>query len=381
MAEHSQMIGGSTAKRVINCPGSWNLAKTVPALPSSTYADEGTMLHTAMAMILDGEVDTPDGVIGLRHGDHRLTPALFDEMIEPALEALAEIGLTKLNAESTVEIPGLPGEFGTADVTGCNQAFSAIVDFKFGRGVYVPVEENEQLMYYAVGARAKFPELFGKKPIRLYIIQPAFRANELPYYEITHKDLDAFLLVLKKTTRVMKKKSAPFRMGEWCRWCPADPVCPLKLQISMEALKKDGPLKPAELGRWLKEDAPRLEELIASRRKLAYQQLEAGHPVPGMKLVTGRQGDRKWADEEDVEKRLRGMRLRVMDFMNMKLKSPTQIEGVLKKLKKKTLDDLGAEITRNPGTIKLVTDEAEGDAVAPLADTFKKIAQRAGALK
>jgi hypothetical protein len=41
---HSTIVGGSTASRVINCPGSVALVAKMPPRPSSSYADEGTLL-------------------------------------------------------------------------------------------------------------------------------------------------------------------------------------------------------------------------------------------------------------------------------------------------------------------------------------------------
>ncbi len=38
MAPHSNIVGGSTAKRVIACPASVKLAQQMPPKPSSKYA-------------------------------------------------------------------------------------------------------------------------------------------------------------------------------------------------------------------------------------------------------------------------------------------------------------------------------------------------------
>ena len=52
----------------------------------------------------------------------------------------------------------------------------------------------------------------------------------------------------------------------------------------------------------------------------------------GFGLELGRQGPRKWADKEAVEKLVREQfRLREADAYNMKLKSPTQFEDQLTK--------------------------------------------------
>ncbi len=50
--QHSSIVGGSTAKRVINCPGSVALVAKMPPKPSSKYADEGTLLHNVIAEIV-----------------------------------------------------------------------------------------------------------------------------------------------------------------------------------------------------------------------------------------------------------------------------------------------------------------------------------------
>ncbi len=51
--QHSKIVGGSTAKRVINCPGSVALVQQMPPQPSNKYADEGTLLHNVISELLD----------------------------------------------------------------------------------------------------------------------------------------------------------------------------------------------------------------------------------------------------------------------------------------------------------------------------------------
>ena len=74
MANHSKVVGGSTAKRVIGCPGSVALCATMPPKPSSKYADEGTLLHDAIAQVLDKNVK-PESLLGMTYQDQELTPS------------------------------------------------------------------------------------------------------------------------------------------------------------------------------------------------------------------------------------------------------------------------------------------------------------------
>ena len=84
---HSRVVGGSTAKRVIACPGSVALCAAMPPKPSSKYADEGTLLHNVMDVILSTG-QTPDSCIDMKYGDIKLTQELIDEKVYPVVTLL-----------------------------------------------------------------------------------------------------------------------------------------------------------------------------------------------------------------------------------------------------------------------------------------------------
>ena len=87
MAAHSNIVGGSTAKRVIACPGSVKLVQQMPPRPSSRYADEGTLCHNIMEGVLAHE-GQPEEFIGQTLGGVSVTAELIETKIRPALEAL-----------------------------------------------------------------------------------------------------------------------------------------------------------------------------------------------------------------------------------------------------------------------------------------------------
>ena len=89
--EHSSIVGGSTAKRVIACPGSVALVSRMPARPSSTFADRGTLLHNVISQILDNDTALPEDFLGTTYENEVLTQELIDEKLLPALAALDEI--------------------------------------------------------------------------------------------------------------------------------------------------------------------------------------------------------------------------------------------------------------------------------------------------
>ena len=177
---HSSIVGGSTAKRVINCPASVALCAKMPPKPSSTFADRGTLLHDAISQILDTNAD----VINMKYNDHILTQELYDEKIVPALAFLDEInvdGSLEYAVESRVGFGALlPGVFGSADLLGRIGDRAIVLDWKFGDGVVVDAVENEQGMFYAAAAmHTSGVEWVFKDAdeIEIIIVQPPARAR------------------------------------------------------------------------------------------------------------------------------------------------------------------------------------------------------------
>lgn len=132
---HSKIVGGSTAKRVINCPGSVALCAEMPPQPSSPYAEEGTLLHDAISDFLN--------VCG---GSFSVSPELIEDKLLPALKLLDEVD-PEMQMEFQVETPVgfgdlLPGVLGTTDLMGRLGDKAIILDWKFGSGVPVPAEKT-----------------------------------------------------------------------------------------------------------------------------------------------------------------------------------------------------------------------------------------------
>jgi hypothetical protein len=102
--DHSKIVGGSTAKRVMNCPGSVALVQKMPPQPSNKYADEGTLLHNVIAEIVMSDKH-PEEFLGTTYNDQVLTLDLIDNKLLPALAALDVIDPNKemeIEAETRV---------------------------------------------------------------------------------------------------------------------------------------------------------------------------------------------------------------------------------------------------------------------------------------
>ena len=329
---HSNIVGGSTAKRVINCPGSVALCQKVPPKPSSKYADEGTLLHNVMAEMLGQDKPLRD-LIGSEFNGIFLTPELAGEKVLPALEALNEID-AEIRLEFAVEEVVsfgeiLPGVFGSCDLIGRIGDRAVILDWKFGDGVSVEAEENPQLMFYAAAAirTPKLEWVFdGAKDVECIIVQPPSVKRWVTSFDRIRQFERELVYAVKQSER----PDAPLHTGDHCRWCAAKPICPLMTGAVDRALQQQiKELNASQLGEMLQR-ADVLEDWIRDLRGLALQVLESGNPVPGFKLVQKR-ATRKWVDEATAKAALAAL-LPITEVTETSLISPAQAEKKLKKL-------------------------------------------------
>lgn len=333
--QHSTIVGGSTAKRVINCPGSVALVAKMPPQPSSSYADEGTLLHNTIAKVLDEGTD-PSQYLGDTYNDAVLTQELIDTKLIPALELLNEIdpdSIMEFSVENRVGFGDvLPGVFGSTDLL-CRVGNRAIVlDWKFGDGVTVEAEESEQLMFYAAAARRTEKLEWwheGAWDYELVIVQPP----NIRRWTTTSNRLNKFEKDLIRAVKTAQQPDAPLASGDWCRWCAAKPVCPV-MTGALDRVRKTqiDSLDAAQIGEYLAK-ADMLEDWVKALRELAFQMLESGVSVPGYKLVAKR-ATRKWRDQEGAYMALTALGLTDNDVWEPdELLSPAKMEKVLKKQK------------------------------------------------
>jgi len=297
---HSSIVGGSTAKRVISCPASVKLVAKMPPKPSSVHADRGTLLHDAIALILE---DKPD-VVGMKYNDIILTQELYDEKIVPALAALDEInvdGSLEYVVESRVGFGDLlPGVFGSADLLGRIGQRAIVLDWKFGDGVAVSAEENEQGMFYAAAAMRTLETewVFDKaEEIEIIIVQPPVVRRWLT----TPARIKQFERELVAAVKQSQKDDAAFKTGDHCRWCAAKPVCP-QMTGEVDRFVKTSlqTIDATQISHYLQQ-ADQIEEFIKSVREMAFTMLENDVKVPGYKLVAKR-GTRQWVNDDDAIK-------------------------------------------------------------------------------
>jgi hypothetical protein len=304
----------------------------MPPKPSSKYADEGTLLHNVMDLILTTG-QTPESFVGMEYEGIKLTEDLINEKVYPALAALDAVDPNKEMEYATETRVGfgdlLPGVFGSTDLLGRigNRAF--ILDWKFGSGVPVDAEDNPQLMFYAAAAM-RTPEVqwvFDDcDEIECIIVQPP----SVKRWVTDKKRIKAFEQELLMAVKIAQLPDAPINTGDHCRWCAAKPTCPKMTGAVDRAVNAQlDILNVAQISNYLQQ-ADMLEQWITDLRALAHQVLEAGKPVPGYKLVAKR-AIRQWGDEDQALVAMMNEGIPEEELTTVKVISPAQAEKVLKK--------------------------------------------------
>ena len=215
-----------------------------------------------------------------------------------------------------------------------------IYDLKFGY-MYVEVEENDQCLYYALGALGSCDY----EKVKITIIQP-----RLPHpkgmvrsWLISCDDVMHWAeYVLKPAVLETEKSNARIEPGEHCFFCKAKQhgVCPEFNEFIVEDAKNDFEIVSAD-HRPKIEDLSN-EQLIEIMQKLtlavsfqkdclriAYERAMSGQKLPGYKLVNSI-SHRSWVSEKMVIERLKNANFDIRNFSKMTLFSPNQIQNALK---------------------------------------------------
>lgn len=331
----------------MRCPGSLALESTCDNV-SSSFADEGNAAHTLAALTLNSKHRKALEFLGEDLGnDYTATEemcAYVQEYVETVLDYAQHGDLFIERRVSYAEYTGVPKDengnedsFGTSDAVILTPDEIIVIDLKYGRGVIVHAEENEQLMLYALGALYEFGLIGDFKRVRMVIHQP--RLEHLSEWDCSVEELLEFgakarlaagWAVQFSTTSLNDEFFDPIRLApgeKQCRFCRAKATCPALSKLVMEETA-------ADFDDITKEVSPEIlnlvEAWIKSKRAEIESRLFSGEKLTYWKLVEGRRGSRKWSDEKEAEIILKSMRLKVEQMYDLSVISPTTAEKLLK---------------------------------------------------
>lgn len=402
MTAHA-LLSPSSAHRWRSCPGSVVLIDKLPVVEtSSQFADEGTAAHFLASecliagepaqsfkgreiIVFKGDTWFNAESVSIPEGANVFT--VDDEMADNVQVYLDYINREggEIMVEQRLSIEHLTGEKdakGTSDCVIIKDEELIIVDLKYGRGVRVDAQENDQLAMYALAALAEFDFIADFKTVRTVIVQP--RLNHISEWSVSVTDLEA---EGEKIRADAKHAFALLNEGgmidadlnpseKACKFCEAKGVCPKLAAQNLEVITGgfvdlDGDIKSQveraidreidndTLGRLL-QSVDLIENWIKALRARAETELLAGRSVSGFKLVEGRRGARKWADEAEAEATLKTMRLKVEQMFDLKLISPTTAEKLHKS------GEIGPR--QWPRLQELITQANGSPSVAPESD-------------
>jgi len=334
-------LSASGSKRWILCPGSAQAEAAVGKAASSIFGMQGTAAHHVadhclkhgeglLATDLIGDVVlVKDGsdvqVIKAKHaggkrqdrlvadgwepftvtdeegsGDVSELPAwainTFVEWVRHSHELLSDLG-APLITETYLDLTWLhPLMGGTADANFMGiDGYIKLFDLKFGSGVLVEVENNTQLMIYAVGILHLNPDAAG---VDMWIVQPRMDHEDGPIRRVRYsrEELLAFQFEVRDQASATQLPDAELHAGDHCLFCEAKHACLEFRRHTQQLAKMDfndpvdvirAPTDLEDLAR-LAEWIPMLDALAKAVDGAIARELHQGREVRGWKLVRGK---------------------------------------------------------------------------------------------
>jgi hypothetical protein len=366
-------LGASTASRWMACPGSVRLTRDIPNITTDA-AREGTAAHALAQLALENSQD-PILWLGQKLEGWEVDTEMVEHVrdfvafVRERIALASEFGIEEKFSLAPLNPP--EAMFGTTDVWtyDADARTLDVIDLKYGRGIVVEAVGNKQLRYYALGAALKLGAGRQIEKVRMTIFQPRAAHSDGPVREdeITIEELLGFAGELMDAAEATQDPNAPLVAGDHCRFCPIAARCPAQQALAQQVAQvvfADMPISTPPVPEALTVEQmaemlphlPTLEAWIKSMRAHAQRELENGATVPGFKLVQ-RRPTRRWVSDADTQLWLQEQGVEPNDFLEApKLKSPAQIEKVLKTVGADRLDDT------------LVSKVSSGVTIAPLTD-------------
>ena len=364
------LLSPSASHRWMACPPSARLTESYPD-SASAYASEGTLAHNiAEGKLLYrlGLIAQPPTCDDIEMDEH--TNDYISFVMEQAVGLLVPQIFVEQKVDCSRYIPSCKG---TCDALIVSDGVLHIVDLKYGRGVKVDAEGNDQLRIYALGALEMFKILYDVHTIRMSIFQP--RLNNCSTWEISRGNLESWAEeTLKPAAELAWNGEGNYKAGEHCRFCKARAECRERakenLALAAYDFTESALLENDEIAAIL----GKIDELVAWASDVKdYALVEAlkGIRFDGWKVVEGK-SNRKYTDETAVATAVTGIGLDPFEHKILGITAMTSLLG-----KKRFEETLGELIAKPAGKPVLVpqTDKRQVINLNTAADDFADLNQ------
>lgn len=402
--EKHALLGASSARRWLNCPGSARLTEHMPET-TSPYAEAGRLAHEIAELkarqyfVEELPKRTYNAKLKkLKESEHyeRGMDGATDEYLEHLkARAMSYPTAPTVAMEVRVDFSDIvPEGFGTADCIMIGSGRIDVVDYKNGSGVLVEAENNPQMMLYAWGAIRYFKPIFGDsiETVHMSIVQP--NAGGVREWEATLPNLRDWARTYAAPHARQAWGGEPiFCAGDWCQFCKAKATCTerAKAMFDVEPYVEACPagkddsrdyfvlnheagraqlLTDHEVGRIL----TRAKDVAAWLKDLEDYALKAtleGRPIAGWKAVEGR-GSREWNGGSDTA--FEQLQSRGVAEAILYERKPVSVAALEKALGKKAFAETAEGLwTKTPGKPTLVPENDKRPPYNPAAAAFEKV--------
>jgi hypothetical protein len=382
-AERSHaLLSASGAHRWLHCTPSARLEETLPDRRTS-YSDAGTLGHEMAEAKLRKHFIEPIGpqkfaAIMKKFKANEHYSQELEKIVDTFVDYCKSVEMQFSSRpyvliEQRVDYSHVaPEGFGTADFIAVGDDLMVIVDLKTGQGKPVPIQGNEQMRLYALGALRAVAGIFPVRRIRMAIIQPKVY-DEPQEDEITVEELERWAIeeVMPKAQLAYEGKGE-FVVGDHCGFCRARETCRARIEQFFSAAEL-APHKPPIIG-WdeVGEVLRKAEGLVSwynDLKELALSHILDGGEVPGWKAVEGR-GSRVYTNIDEAFGTLKAAGIDEAILYERRPLTVAQIEKALgKEQYRKLLEEPGL-IVKEPGKPTLAPVEDRRPAYSKAAAVF-----------
>ena len=403
--EYHALASPSSSAKWLNCANS--LAMEIGQPQGDTgAADLGTDKHELLALCLEFGKDAMDYAGHILKKGHTVNRELAAD-VQTVLDSIRDrihgyelrSGVVTVEIEQDVPIEHITGEAGATGrvdvvlfVVFPDGTDVDVIDAKFGYQE-VLAENNTQGLMYMSGVIEKFSLVDEFRNVSFVIEQPLRSNSE---WTVKPAIIDEWVewaspraakaILIHKMAGERALKEEDFAPAEkTCQWCKAKVVCPALLKKVEETIGMDFDENLIEPQREVNSIAIDLLgskfaqlELIEDWIKAVRARIEAevlnGRPVPGVKVVAGKKGNRAWASEEEAEAMMKKFKMKQEQMYSFKLLGPKPILDALKDQPRR-LKQIEALVVQPAGKphVVLESDKRPAIEIKPVEDGFDTV--------